>query len=239
MRIMENIIIAMLYLYPGAIVDVIRKTFFRRTFREPDMNESMNTARYFVASTIISVVSLVVYAMLFRKSVANPQDIQKSLTGTMEIPKYFVVSFAVTVAYAIFLQAVGWMIAKVKSRWLKETESTKISPSVDAWHELVYGDDLKEIRGYLVLRISQGGQTVCGFSYFLPEFFEDGIALIRQEEVKAAFIRDQENEMMDQTRENREKPERLIHGPVAAYYDPKTGTAVEFFNGYSLSKTLK
>lgn len=228
---MESIIVAMLYLYPGALVDVIRHRFFKRTFRDEELNESARVAKYFVFSTVISVFSLLAYAALYEKSVANPDDILKSLSGTMEIPKYFVISLLMTVVFVALIRLGNGMLEKIKSCQLEKTDGLVISPSVDAWHELTCGKGLEGIWGYLVLRIICGDHETTGFSYYLPERFQDGVAVIHQEIVADAFQKDSGKAIND--------PDRLIYGPVAAYFDTETGTTVEFYNGYNLSKTLK
>lgn len=225
---MEEIIIAMLYLYPGAMVDVIRHRFFKRSFRDDEVNESTRIAKYFFFSTVISVVSLIWYAARYNKSVANPADIVSALTGTMEIPKYFVISLIVTLLFTGGLWIVNWALLQFST--LLSQEDVVISDSVDAWHEIVYGDALKDSKGYLILRVTNGGKPQMGFSYFLPERFSDGIILIRQEEVAAALERDKQKPA-DEPLE--------IFGPIATYCDAGTGATVEFFDGYFLSKKLE
>lgn len=53
---MEQIIIAMIYLYPGALVDILRRAFFKRTYCDEETSDGARTAKHFVYSTIISVV---------------------------------------------------------------------------------------------------------------------------------------------------------------------------------------
>ena len=37
---MEQMIIAMIYLYPGALVDILRRVFFKRTYRDEETSDS-------------------------------------------------------------------------------------------------------------------------------------------------------------------------------------------------------
>ncbi|MBR5302926.1 MAG: hypothetical protein IKU38_08835 [Clostridia bacterium] len=220
---MEDIIIGMLYLYPGALVDLIRKTFFKRVFRDDDLNESTRIAKYFWFSTFITVAALLIYADCSNNSVANPEDIKKALSGTMEIPKYFGISFCVTVAFTFLLEGVKALWSGIRSLCKKKREGTVVSRSVTAWHELICGKGLKEYRGNLVLKIKNGGEEKVGFFYFLPDEFKDGISLIYQPEVEEAFTKDEGKDPYDES--------RLIKGPVALYYDPESGTTVEFYDG--------
>ena len=55
---MEQMIIAMIYLYPGALVDILRRGLFKRTYRDEETSDSTRAAKHFVFSTMISVASL-------------------------------------------------------------------------------------------------------------------------------------------------------------------------------------
>ena len=226
---MEQIIIAMIYLYPGALVDVLRRAFFKRTYRDEETSDSARTAKYFVFSTIISVVSLLIYGRQAGKSVANPTDLLSAFSATMEIPRFFLISLIVTGAFSGVLEGLeaGW--AKLQSSWLKKTEQMKIERSADTWHTLIYGKDFKNARSALVLRIKSGAGEQVGICYSLPERFEDGIALIWTPETQEAFKHDEE--AVDD--------KKLIFGPVGVYCDPKTGMSVEFFEANKLFEQLQ
>ena len=168
------------------------------------------------------------YAAICKKSVANPDDIVTALTGTMEIPKYFGISLLVTLAFTWGLWLFHECVLKMST--MLSQEEIEISDSVDAWHELIYGDTLKNSMGYLILKVTHGQDIQMGFSGFLPEQFKDGIMLIRQPEVAAALERD---------KQRAEGEPAEIFGPIATYVDGETGATVEFYDGYYLSLKLK
>ncbi len=231
---MGDIIVAMMYLYPGALVDVIRKTVFKHTFHDDELNESARVAKYFMFSTMISVASLLIYGKYFEKSVANQADILKALGGTMEIPKYFGVSLIVTALFTFGLEGVKELVKWARNRYWKKTDDAMINRTTNAWYDLVYGDGLKGYRGSLVLKIRNSDKDeTCGFCYYLPDEFKDGISLVWQEEVKAAFDKDAaecvSKDVYDES--------RLIKGPMASYYDIETGTTIEFYDATKFKNT--
>lgn len=222
---MEQIIIAMIYLYPGALVDVLRRKLFTRTYRDEETSDSARAAKHFAFSTIISVASLLIYGRLARKSVANPTDLLNTFSATMEIPRFFLISLIMTVIFSFALEGLEEGYVKLKSLSLKGTEQMKIARSADTWHTLVCGKDFEYTRSALVLRIKGGAGEQVGICYSLPDKLEDGIALMWSQETRAAFKHDEETVADD---------EKLLFGPVVVYCDPKTGINVEFFEAQKL-----
>lgn len=222
---MEQMIIAMIYLYPGALVDILRRVFFKRTYRDEETSDSTRAAKHFVFSTMISVASLLIYGRLAGKSVANPADLLNTFSATMEIPRFFLISLGMTVLFSCALEGLEEGYAKLRSLRLKETEQMKIDRSADTWHTLVYSKDFKYARSALVLRIKSGAGEQVGICYSLPDNLEDGIALMWSPETCAAFKHDEETAADD---------EKLLFGPVVIYCDPKTGINVEFFEAQKL-----
>lgn len=222
---MEQMIIAMIYLYPGALVDILRRVFFKRTYRDEETSDSTRAAKHFVFSTMISVASLLIYGRLAGKSVANPADLLNTFSATMEIPRFFLISLGMTVLFSCALEGLEEGYAKLRSLRLKETEQMKIDRSADTWHTLVYSKDFKYARSALVLRIKSGAGEQVGICYSLPDNLEDGIALMWSPETRAAFKHDEETATDD---------EKLLFGPVVIYCDPKTGINVEFFEAQKL-----
>lgn len=222
---MEQMIIAMIYLYPGALVDILRRVFFKRTYRDEETSDSTRAAKHFVFSTMISVASLLIYGRLAGKSVANPADLLNTFSATMEIPRFFLISLGMTVLFSCALEGLEEGYAKLRSLRLKETEQMKIDRSADTWHTLVYSKDFEYARSALVLRIKSGAGEQVGICYSLPDNLEDGIALMWSPETRAAFKHDEETVADD---------EKLLFGPVVIYCDPKTGINVEFFEAQKL-----
>lgn len=222
---MEQMIIAMIYLYPGALVDILRRVFFKRTYRDEETSDSTRAAKHFVFSTMISVASLLIYGRLAGKSVANPADLLNTFSATMEIPRFFLISLSMTVLFSCALEGLEEGYAKLRSLRLKETEQMKIDRSADTWHTLVYSKDFKYARSVLVLRIKSGAGEQVGICYSLPDNLEDGIALMWSPETRAAFKHDEETD---------DDNEKLLFGPVVVYCDPKTGIIVEFFEAQKL-----
>lgn len=222
---MEQMIIAMIYLYPGALVDILRRVFFKRTYRDEETSDSTRAAKHFVFSTMISVASLLIYGRLAGKSVANPADLLNTFSATMEIPRFFLISLSMTVLFSCALEGLEEGYAKLRSLRLKETEQMKIDRSADTWHTLVYSKDFKYARSVLVLRIKSGAGEQVGICYSLPDNLEDGIALMWSPETRAAFKHDEEID---------DDNEKLLFGPVVVYCDPKTGIIVEFFEAQKL-----
>ena len=226
---MGQMIIAMIYLYPGALVDILRRVFFKRTYRDEETSDSTRAAKHFVFSTMISVASLLIYGRLAGKSVANPADLLNTFSATMEIPRFFLISLSMTVLFSCALEGLEEGYAKLRSLRLKETEQMKIDRSADTWHTLVCSKDFEYTRSALVLRIKSGAGEqelrMVADCLRVLENLEDGIALMWSPETRAAFKHDEE------TADDNEK---LLFGPVVVSCDPKPGIIVEFFEAQKL-----
>ena len=221
---MEQIIIAMIYLYPGALVDILRRTFFKRTYCDEETSDGARTAKHFVYSTIISVFSLLIYGLLIGQRVATFEDIRTALSSMTGILLFLGVSLAMTAAFAVGLEALEEGYAKLQSIKTGQEENRKICHSVDSWHTLVYGKEFEETRSALALRIRKGEKEQIGICYSLPGTFEEGIILFRTEETEKAL--------------KKNEADALLFGPVAVYYDTKTETFVEFYNAAKLIEKI-
>lgn len=221
---MEQMIIAMIYLYPGALVDILRRVFFKRTYRDEETSDSTRAAKHFVFSTMISVASLLIYGRLAGKSVANPADLLNTFSATMEIPRFFLISLGMTVLFSCALEGLEEGYAKLRSIKTAQEENRKICRSVDSWHTLVYGKEFEETRSALALRIRKGEKEQIGICYSLPGTFEEGIILFRTKETEEALKKNEDD--------------ALLFGPVAVYYDTKTETFVEFYNAAKLIEKI-
>ena len=78
---MEQMIIAMIYLYPGALVDILRRVFFKRTYRDEETSDSTRAAKHFVFSTMISVASLLIYGEAGREKRCQPGRFAEYIFG--------------------------------------------------------------------------------------------------------------------------------------------------------------
>lgn len=221
---MEQIIIAMIYLYPGALVDILRRAFFKRTYCDEETSDGARTAKHFVYSTIISVFSLLIYGLLIGQRVATFEDIRTALSSMTGILLFLGVSLAMTAAFAVGLEALEEGYAKLQSIKTDQEENRKICRSVDSWHTLVYGKEFEETRSALALRIRKGEKEQIGICYSLPGTFEEGIILFRTEETEKAL--------------KKNEADALLFGPVAVYYDTKTETFVEFYNAAKLIEKI-
>lgn len=227
---MEEIIIAMLFLYPGALIDVFDKRFFPRHHKESVMSDSTRVAKYFVYSVFISVFSLLIYAHLTGRGVSNINAIQDSLAGTMEIPKYFGVSLICTILFTLILRVIDSWFLQLRSLYKHSIEGTTLINATDVWHEIVRGSDLKEIRSCMIAKIENGTSIRAGFLQYMPDDFEEGLGLTASQLV------------MDQLEcEKGLEPSSdkcYIGPPWLSYYDTKTGAFVDIYDGRRLHEYL-
>lgn len=97
---MEQMIIAMIYLYPGALVDILRRVFFKRTYRDKETSDSTRAAKHFVFSTMISVASLLIYGRLGREKRCQPGGSAEYIFSHDGDSAFFLISLSMTVLFS-------------------------------------------------------------------------------------------------------------------------------------------
>lgn len=225
----EEIILVLIYLYPGALVDVLKRIIYSYSFREDPSDNFGKAVRYFAYSVIISTLSLLLYGFFCNKGVHSIDNITASLNGTIDLAFYAGISFVITLFFTLLHRPV-----EIFANWLMtlilHTESVVINPA-SAWIELMNGQDLKEIRDHMIVRVTCGESVRSGFLFTQPDSFDDGLILTKTKSVSAQMRYERENALRED--------ECLIGSPWATYYDPKTGTFVDMYDGREFSRSIK
>ena len=220
---MNEILVSMLFLYPGALVEVVQKEIFRYTYVEDKGSEVAHLARYFIYSVFVTLLSVFMYAFLREKEISTMSDIFLALNSPKEIFGYTVLSLIGTVIIACADEIFARLTIKVKNKFGKGSEDTSLIIAADAWHQIAYSQEetLKECRQYMIAKVYNGGQESAGFIKYLPGEFEQGLILVWQSEIQKQLEKEK----------NESEEKRLIGDPVLTYFDPKSSTLVELFDG--------
>lgn len=227
---MEEIVISMLFLYPGALVDVISKNLYKYSYCEDETSEAAHIARYFMTSVLITIASILLYARIRGRSVATLTDIVAALTGIGELMWYTVISLVCTIATAVVFRLVAILANRLISWINRKWEGTSIRDAVDAWHEIIYGEDMKSFRDQTIMRIRMGGEEEAGFVKYWPESLSEGIILTQQVLVKAFFDYDENEEDCNK---------KFIGDPWVALIDSEHGAIIEIYDGRTLYEYLR
>lgn len=225
---MEDLLVLILFMYPGAFVEFVSKYVLRESLKSDDANETVHGVKYFCLSCVITMIALFLFAAICDKSVASFGDIKKSLDGTVNLVIYVLISLAVSVFIA--LATWGWKTAvtNVKSRMAKEKESAKISRNDDAWKEIFDGKDYEHIREGMIMRITSQGVSKAGFVKKYFDRFDCGIVLTQTSAVEEYLEFEEKGEDGEPIRD----PEALWIGrPQYTFFEPNTGTFIEIFDG--------
>ena len=224
---MQEIIISMLFLYPGAMVDVFEKYFFKYSYRQDESGEVAHLARYFAYSVVITIASIFIFAHFRQKSVANLEDIASALNGMIELGWYAGISLFASLMFTLLFHALNKLFVAINSRITEKTEGLKVINASDTWHELAYGVSMAEYRDAAIIRIKNDKEERIGFVKVWPERYEDGILLTQTDIVKEYFDYDREISLDQQDK-------MFIGSPLYTMFDAKTASFIEIYDGRKL-----
>lgn len=218
---MEKIIIAILFLYPGAIVDILYANFAPSTFEDSTPNGTSRTAKYAAYSIAISLAAIRGYSFFFHADMSSMTAILDTLSSPAALGRYFLVSLASTGLFALCWH---WF-CRVISCFIGAAARQSQSHCTGAWQDIMESERHRAYRPFCIVRIRSGSGEQMGFCDYLPEQFERGFHLRETETVMQTFERDQKME---------NRGDRYIEEPYACYYDSRSNTFVELYDGEKL-----
>ncbi len=228
---MEEIIISLLFLYPGALIEMLYDRYAKYSYRRTDTDSKAKVAEYFLNSVIVTIITILVYRCLAKQDVHTFKELVQVLSSFGEALLYFVLSLAFTGIYAFVRYHIMGMAPRLagSSVLSEKVNGLEEIGSVNSWRDIIFGPQSKDVLQHCILRIQVGDQVVAGFAECLPVDFERGITL-----TQTVFVQ----ELLEK---EKDKPldERFIGNPYFTYFDSPTGTRVEFFDGSELFSYLE
>lgn len=223
---MEEILISLLFLYPGALAEVFDKIFFPCSAGEDRSGETERIARYFAASAVITIATAFLYGKVSGRSAGTIGDIVSALSNLTDFGIYALLSLCVTLAYAWVLHGVKKLFMVLGSLYSKWRYGTICVEASDAWHEILYGEMVKNIgRDKAIVRILNGEHAQIGFVKYWPEKLKDGI-ILTQCDMVAKFY--------DYDLERKKDEDKFIGSPWYTLFDPESSTTIEIYHGGKL-----
>lgn len=228
---MEQILISLLFLYTGALADVFDKTLFPYSAGEDRSGETERIARYFAASAVITIVTALLYGKVSGKGIETVGEIVSALSNLTDFGIYALISLCVTLVYALTMRWAKRLFMGLWSLYSKWRYGTIYAEASDAWHEILYGEMVKNIgRDKAIVRILNGEQAQIGFVKYWPEKLEDGIILTQCDMVSKFYAYDLE----------REKDEdKFIGSPWYTLFYPESSTTIEIYHGGKLKDFVR
>lgn len=223
--ILEEIVVGALFIYPGAIIEMLYRRYAKYGYKEESHAEPIKLAELFLNSVIVTILTVLFLRVFTNIKADTLSSLVFELNRFRWLMQYMILSAAVTCAVAWIRYKLTGM-DPMDDRALDQTRvnGCRVAGSANAWRELIYGPDLKDILEHCILRITTSGGTSAGFASYLPDDFEKGIPL-----VQTAFV-----ERMLSKEAEWEPDQRYIGEPYTVYIDPATGAKVEFFDGKEL-----
>lgn len=218
---LEALLISVLFVYPGAFLDVCAARFTPYAYGKDRKTELERAAQYFIDSAAITGLSILTLSILCGEHMETFGDVIAYLMTISHAIQYMLLSLTISIAYFWVKQ---YLLHRLPTRFgedhsVKRVHGCELVYPGNAWRELLYGKELEVFEGSYIVRITQGGESVAGFAQFLPSDFEDGILLTQTEYVKKQMEKEAKG------------GEQLIGDPYYCYFDPGSGAIVEIFDG--------
>lgn len=222
---MNEIVTGVLFIYPGAIIEILYRRYAKYGYKEDARAEPIRLAELFLYSVVVTISSVLLLKVFGGIKVETLSSLVFELNRFSTLIQYLILSFMLTIFVAwIRYQISGMNPEHEDAADQKPVNGCRVVGAANAWRDLIYGPMLQDILEHCILRISCGDQVTAGFAAYLPTDFEQGFELTytsyvqKQFEMEVGYAPD----------------ERYIHDPQAVYIDPPTGIKVEFFNGNEL-----
>ena len=226
---MEDIVVGVLFIYPGAIIELLYRRYAKYGYKEESHAEPIKLAELFLNSAIVTILTVILLPVFSNIEVDSLSSLVFELNRFGSLIQYLILSILVT----CFVAGVRYKVSGMDPAGdgpldQDRVNGCQVAGSANTWRELIYGPALKDILEHCILRITTSNGIAAGFATYLPDDFEKGISL-----EQTAFVEKQFDEEATW-----EPHQRNIGDPYAVYVDSATGTKVEFFDGKELYEYL-
>lgn len=226
---MEDIVIGVLFIYPGAIIELLYRRYAKYGYKEEEHAEPLKLAELFLNSAIVTILTIALLRFFTGIEVETLSSLIFELNRFESLAQYLILSVAVTCIYAWIRYKISGMDPMDDGPIDQQgVHGCRVAGSINTWRELIYGQDLKDILEHCILRITTSDGTVAGFATYLPDDFEKGFSLEQVDFVEEQF----------KLEKDWAKEQRYIGESHAVYIDSPTGIKVEFFDGKELYEYL-
>lgn len=214
---MENIIILILFTYPGIMADYLHDQMVEKEAFHKDIKESFRTVRDFFLSAVITLVTISLFSLIMR---VNPelQTIINEIQKDMNIWIYLIMSIVISVISAYVWHGINLLTLKRKNR-KAERQNTFLESKWDKTWTALYRDR-KIPYAHCVMAVYKDGKLIrAGLTHHVTENPEEDpwIAL--------KFMTEAEEEI------NKPKDKRkVLIEPAYSFINLQNGTSVEIYD---------
>lgn len=223
---MENIIILILFTYPGIMADFIHSRLSQKTVHDRKPEEYFKVARDFFLSALISVVSIKIYCMITDSEFSISTAVER-FGKDESIWGFGLITIVVAVAAALIWKLLDdctlWIRNKIREKQGKST-TDKIK---SVWESMFDDEELKFDES--AMAIYQNGQLIrAGLSYNVSNDYQNDpwATLIYTETVEEEL--------------RKEKKDRtMLIDPTASLINIENGVRVDLYNAKKLKDYIQ
>lgn len=218
---MENIILLMLFTYPGAISYMVYYLITKDKTYYQELDSFGRTAWCFFLSAAVTVLSFTVLSFAFRAS--NLSVLVQQIKYTPSLWLYLFVSFGVSIALGIIWHFTLLFCFKMRNAYRVHRGLSPFGQEKKVWQNLVQNYDITDC----ALIIRKDGQLVrAGMPEILPGDFDNDKRIV------LSYCTEVEQEL--------NKPDGgLLGNRFVSVYDLATNTELEFIASHNLDKAIR
>lgn len=223
---MENIIILILFTYPGIMADFIHSRLSQKTVHDRKPEEYFKVARDFFLSALISVVSIKIYCMITDSEFSISTAVER-FGKDESIWGFGLITIIVAVAAALIWELLDFCLLKIKNNLRKSQGKSTTDRIKSVWTSMF--DDPELNYDESALAIYQNGQLIrAGLSYNVSDDYQNDpwATLIYTETVEAEL--------------SKEKKDRtMLIDPTASLINIENGIRVDIYNAKELKEYIR
>jgi len=229
---MDNIIILLLFTYPGAITELVLSQFAEHRSYFPKRDGMLETVRYFFYSTIISTCSLIIFGLITGTFTNGLTEWIENLKTGWQIALYLAISFSLSFLFAAFWY---WMMKNVVHRLIKWYRIKKHIPYdagyADVWKSIIMNPEEIDLSKAVAIILKGNDQIACGLVHSITDDIQGLPEITLSFSDHVAYRINKEKDIPDE--------ERTIGYDILTYVNPVSGNQVIFRDATKFVKELE
>lgn len=227
---MDDIILLLLFAYPGALVQVMVEKIAERRWKCEKGDNTTEAAKYLFFSAAVDAISLLAFGWLFGMPAGLPGWIITIKQG-WNIGAYLAISLIASGVFSIAWYAFIRIVLTRGGNTFKRASGAPVDSEYrDVWNDTVMNPLVMDTSKVVAVVKRNGQIEECGFIWAIPKSVTENpcLTLSRTELVRSILADDV----------NREKADRIIGGVIAAYVSLDKGFEIEFRDASKLYDSI-
>ncbi len=227
---MDDLILLMLFAYPGALVKVILGKLAERHWKKVHDDATTQAAKYLFFSAAVNAVSLLAFGWILGMPAGLTEWI-KTLKKGWNIGIYLALSLIVSILFSgTWYLFVRHVLSRAANTIKRIAGAPVDSQFCDVWSDTVMNPAVMDT-SCVVAVVKRGGKIEeCGFLWAIPKSITENpsLSLSRTDLVRGILADDA----------NKGKADRTIGGVIAAYVSLDKGFEIEFRDASKLYDSI-